>query len=92
MTARKSSTFSLIALATAAPRADQIEFGFRRRSGQNLAHRLNASDKAFIDGLGVSIRRLHHVCEPHVNDARALVRGIGQGRPDIHQRFARFVV
>ena len=54
-------------------------FGFRRRSRQDFAHRLNASDEAFIDGLGVTIRRLHHVDQPQINDARALVRGLGQG-------------
>ena len=54
-------------------------FGFRRRSRQDFAHRLNASDKALIDGLGVAIRRLRQVGQAHVNDARALIRGLGQG-------------
>ena len=43
ITSRKSSTFALITLATAAPRADQNLFGFGRRSRQNFAHHLNAS-------------------------------------------------
>ncbi len=78
MTSRKSSTFALIALATLAPRAAQIEFGFRRRAHQNFAHRLNASDKALIDGLGVAVRRLRQVGQAHVNDPRALIGGVGQ--------------
>jgi hypothetical protein len=63
--------------AGASRRPDRL--GFRRRARQNFAHRLNASGKALIDGLGVAVRRLRQVGQAHINDACALISGLGQG-------------
>ena len=78
MTSRKSSTLALIALATLAPRAAQIEFGFGRRLRQKIAHRLDARLKSLIDAAGVAVGRVRHLGQARVDDARALIRGLGE--------------
>ena len=79
MTWRRSSTFALIASATPAPRAAQLEFGFGRCSRQNVAHRLNARGKALIDAACAAVGGVGHVGDARVNDARALVDRLGEG-------------
>ncbi len=65
-------------MATLAPRAAQIEFGFGRGSGQKIAHGLNARGKSLIDAAGVAVGRVRHVGQARVDDARALIRGLGE--------------
>ena len=57
-------------------RPDRVGFG--GGSGQKIAHGLDARLKSLIDAAGVAVGRVRHVGQTRVDDARALVRGLGE--------------
>ena len=62
--------------ARASRRPDRVGFG--RRLRQKIAHRLDARLKSLIDAAGVAVGRVRHFGQARVDDARALIRGLGE--------------